>query len=56
MLQSQARYAMVLFPVYFMLAEVGERRRYDEVLRAVSLAMFYLMTALFAGRFIVALA
>ncbi len=51
MLQSQARYAMVLFPMYIVLAAVGERRRVDELIRTVSVALLSLMTALFAAHF-----
>ena len=51
MLQSQARYAMVLFPMYIVLAALGERRRVDELIRTVSVALLSLMTALFAAYF-----
>ncbi|MCA1593932.1 MAG: hypothetical protein LC754_15035, partial [Acidobacteria bacterium] len=54
-LQSQARYAMVLFPAFFALAVAGERPRVDDVIRAVSLALLSLMTALFAARFTIAM-
>src|SRR4030095_5471510 len=47
-LQSQARYAMVLFPIYFVLAEAGERSYVDETIRTISIALFAVMTALFA--------
>ena len=57
MLQSQARYAMVVFPMYFIVAEwVGARPRLDLTLRAVSLALLALMTALFVARFTIAMA
>lgn len=55
-LQSQARYAMVLFPMFIVLAIAGERPRVDETIRAVSLALLCLMTALFAAHFSIALA
>ncbi|MCA1574881.1 MAG: hypothetical protein LC770_10160 [Acidobacteria bacterium] len=55
MLQSQARYAMVLFPMYIVLAAAGEPRRVDEVIRTVSVALLSLMTALFAAYFSFAL-
>ena len=48
-LQSQARYAMVLFPAFIALAVLGERRRANEVIRAVSIGLLCLMTALFAA-------
>jgi hypothetical protein len=51
MLQSQARYAMVLFPMYMVLAAAGERRRVDEVIRTVWVALLSLITALFAAYF-----
>lgn len=55
-LQSQARYAMVLFPIYIVLAVAGERPRVDEVIRTISIALMCLMTALFAAHFSIALA
>lgn len=54
-LQSQARYAMVLFPMYLVLAAAGERSRVDEVIRAVSISLLSLLTALFAAHFSIAL-
>ena len=54
-LQSQARYAMVLFPMYLVLATAGERARVDETIRTISIALFCLMTALFAAHFSIAL-
>lgn len=56
LLQSQARYAMVVFPVFFVLAEAGARPRVDQTIRAVSLALLCLMTALFAAHFTMAMA
>lgn len=56
LLQSQARYAMVLFPIYLVLAKAGERPQIDEAIRIVSIALFCLMTALFAAHFSMALA
>ena len=55
-LQSQARYAMVLFPMFLVLARAGERARIDETIRTISIALFCLMTALFAAHFSMALA
>jgi Mannosyltransferase (PIG-V) len=54
-LQSQARYAMVLFPIYFILARAGERPYVDETIRTISIALLCLMTALFAAHFSIAL-
>jgi len=54
-LQSQARYAMALFPIYFVLAEAGERPYVDETIRTVSIALFVLMTALFVAHFSLAM-
>ena len=55
LLQSQARYAMVVFPVYMVLATWGRRPKVDQLIRAVFVAMFALMTALFAAHFTLAL-
>ncbi len=55
LLQSQARYAMVVFPVYMVLANLGRRAKVDQLIRAVFLVLFALMTALFAAHFTLAL-
>jgi Gpi18-like mannosyltransferase len=56
LLQSQARYAMVAFPMYFVAARVAAGRpRLDLTIRAVSLVLLALMCALFAGHFSVAM-
>lgn len=56
LLQSQARYAMVLFPVFMVLAAAASGRpRLDQTIRAVSLVLLALLAALFAARFTVAL-
>lgn len=55
LLQSQARYAMVVFPAYMVLARAGRRERVDQTIRAVFLVLFALMSALFAAHFTVAL-
>ena len=55
LLQSQARYAMVVFPVFMVLAGAGRRERIDQSIRAIFLVLFGLMTALFAARFTFAL-
>jgi hypothetical protein len=56
LLQSQARYAMVVFPMFIVLAVAGRRDRADEIIRAVSLVLLGLMTALFAAHFSFAMA
>ena len=55
LLQSQARYTMVVFPVFMALALPGRRPKLDQLIRAVSLVLFALMTALFAAHFTLAL-
>jgi hypothetical protein len=55
LLQSQARYAMVVFPAYMVLARAGRRERLDQSIRAIFLVLFALMTALFAAHFTIAL-
>jgi Gpi18-like mannosyltransferase len=55
LLQSQARYAMVVFPVYMALAVLGRRPKLDQTIRAVFLVLFALMSALFAAHFTLAL-
>ena len=55
LLQSQARYAMVVFPIFFALGLAGRDARFDQTLRAVSLVLLGLMSALFAAHFNIAL-
>ncbi|HEV7798754.1 MAG TPA: mannosyltransferase family protein [Pyrinomonadaceae bacterium] len=55
LLQSQARYAMVVFPVYMVLGTLGRRRNIDQTIRAIFLVLFALLTALFAAHFTLAL-
>jgi hypothetical protein len=55
LLQSQARYAMVVFPVYMALALLGRRAKLDQLIRAVFLVLLALMSALFAAHFTLAL-
>lgn len=55
LLQSQARYTMVVFPIYLVLAEAGRRSHVDQTIRAVFLVLLALMSALFAAHFTVAL-
>ncbi len=55
LLQSQARYAMVVFPIFMVLAVAGGRPRVDQTIRAVFIILFGLLTAMFAAHFTVAL-
>ncbi len=55
LLQSQARYAMVVFPVYLVLATVGRRPKLNQLILAVFLALFALLSALFAAHYTLAL-
>jgi len=51
LLQSQARYTMVVFPVYMALATWGRRAQVDQVIRTIFLVLFALLTAMFAAHF-----
>jgi hypothetical protein len=51
LLQSQARYTMVVFPVYIVLATWGRRAMLDQMIRSIFLVLFGLMTAMFAAHF-----
>lgn len=55
LLQSQARYAMVVFPVYLVLGTLGRFRNIDQSMRVAFVVLFALLTALFAAHFTVAL-
>jgi hypothetical protein len=55
LLQSQARYMMVIFPVFMVLATWGRRGKIDRMLLAIFVVLFGLMTALFAAHFTLAL-
>jgi len=55
LLQSQARYAMVVFPTFMVLATWGQNQNVDTLIRTVSLVLLSLMTALFAAHFSIAL-
>lgn len=55
MLQSQARYMMVVFPVYLVLATWARRPKFNQMVFAVFAVLFGLMTALFAAHFTLAL-
>ncbi|HSS20910.1 MAG TPA: mannosyltransferase family protein [Pyrinomonadaceae bacterium] len=52
LLQSQARYAMVIFPIYMVLATWGRRPKIDQLIRAIFVVLFGLLTALFSGHFV----
>lgn len=43
------RYVMVIFPMYFVLAELGRRPWMDQTIRAIFIALLGLMSALFAA-------
>jgi Gpi18-like mannosyltransferase len=55
LLQSQARYAMVVFPTFMVLATWGRYSSVDTLVRTVSLVLLSLMTALFAAHFSIAM-
>jgi Gpi18-like mannosyltransferase len=55
MLQSQARYMMVVFPIYLVLAIWTHRPKVNQMVFAVFVVLFSLMTALFAAHFTLAL-
>jgi hypothetical protein len=55
LLQSQARYAMVVFPTFMVLASWGRNTRFDMLVRTISLVLLSLMTALFAAHFSLAM-
>lgn len=55
LLQSQTRYMMVVFPVYLVLATWTARPKVHQMLCAILLVLFGLMTALFAAHFTLAL-
>lgn len=50
-LQGMSRYVMLIFPVFLVLARWGRRRRLDQIICAVFLALLALLSALFAARF-----
>lgn len=55
LLQSQARYMMVVFPIYLVLATWASRPKVHQMIFAIFLVLFGLMTALFAAHFTLAL-
>jgi len=52
---SLARYMSVCFPIFITLGELGRSTRIDQTIRIIFIALFALMTALFAARFTMAL-
>jgi hypothetical protein len=54
-LSSMARFVLVLFPVFFVLAEVGRRRAVDQTIRVIFVFALALLSALFATHFSFAL-
>lgn len=50
-LQSLARYTMVIFPVFIVLAIAGRSPRIDQTIRAVFLSLLVLISALYAAHF-----
>jgi hypothetical protein len=55
MLQSQTRYMMTVFPIYLVLATWTRYPKVNQMVFAIFLVLFALMTALFAAHFTVAL-
>jgi hypothetical protein len=55
LLQSHARYVMVVFPVFIVLGVWGRHPRVDQLIRAVLVVLLGLMSALFAAHFTIAL-
>ena len=49
LLQSLARYVMVIFPVYIVLARAGSSTRIDQVIQAIFVGLLCLMSAMLAG-------
>jgi hypothetical protein len=56
LLQSQARYMMVVFPAFFALAVWGQSARADQIIRTTFLILLVLMTIMFAYQLDIALA
>ena len=55
LLQSLARYVMVIFPVFIVLALAGRAPRFDQTIRAVFIVLLSLMSAMLAVRVTLAL-
>ena len=49
LLQSLARYVMVIFPVYIVLARAGSSTRIDQVIQAIFVGLLCLMSAMLAS-------
>ena len=56
LLQSQDRYALVVFPMYMGLAIVAKSERVDTTIRYVFITILAIMTALFAANYTIAVA
>jgi hypothetical protein len=49
LLQSLARYVMVIFPVFIVLATAGNSQRIDQIIRVIFIGLLCLMSAMLAG-------
>lgn len=56
LLQSLARYVMVIFPVFIVLALAGRSPKVDQIIRSVCIGLLCLMSALLAARVTLAFA
>jgi Mannosyltransferase (PIG-V) len=54
LLQSLARYVMVIFPVFIVLATVGRSQKVDQIIRSLCIGLLCLMSALLAARVTIA--
>jgi FtsH-binding integral membrane protein len=52
---SMARYLSVCFPMFIALGATGRSPRVDTLIKVIFIALWGLMTVLFAGRFTMAL-
>lgn len=52
---SMTRYMSVVFPIFIALGALGKSARIDQTIRTIFIALFVLLTALFAARFTLAL-
>lgn len=55
-LQALMRYVMVIFPVFLVLGTAGRHRRFDQVVRALFVALLALLTGMFVLRIALAMA
>ncbi|MGB7922599.1 MAG: mannosyltransferase family protein [Pyrinomonadaceae bacterium] len=55
LLQSHARYALTIFPVFMLLAQWGRSPLVDQTIRAIFIILLGLMSALFAAHFTIAM-